>query len=73
MEFKNVTFKAVKSRYENCFCNGCHDTGRVIKLKLPETLYHDHKNLTTLYRNYWLCQKCADKLRTALENPEEEA
>jgi len=69
----NVRFKARNSRYENCFCDGCHANGSVIKLELPRTLYYDGKHLSTQYKGYWLCQKCVDKLKKAMETPEAEA
>lgn len=68
----NVRFKAWSSKAENCFCGGCHALGSVVKLKLPMTLYYDGKRLSTKYRNYWLCQKCLDKLRKAMDDPKEE-
>lgn len=61
-----VEFTSRASVYENCICDGCHHTGYVLKLKIPTTLYHDGKNLTTKYREYWLCRACRDKLVQAL-------
>ena len=68
----NVRFSARNSKAENCFCSGCHAGGSVIKLELPKTLYYDGVHLSTRYYEYWLCQKCADKLKKAMENPKEE-
>ena len=68
----NVRFRARNSKAENCFCSGCHAGGKVIKMLLPETLYYDGKDLSTRYREYWLCQECVEKLKKVLDNPEEE-
>lgn len=69
----DVSFDSILSRAENCFCDACHGTGRVTKLKMPETLYFDGGTLSTKYFNYWLCDKCRTMLAHALDWPEEEA
>ena len=61
-----VNFPAEISAGNNCVCNACHHLGRVVKLKLPETLYRDGKSLTTEYADYWLCLNCREKLVHAL-------
>lgn len=63
---ENVRFTAQVSASIYCCCDGCHRCARVIKLKLPETLYHDHKTLNTKYFPRWFCRDCADKLLAAL-------
>jgi len=61
-----VIFKSKKSEYDNCICSACHGTGRVVKIKLPTTLYHNGETLSTKYSEYWLCDNCKTKLINAL-------
>lgn len=61
-----LEFKAEMSVADNCVCSACRKVGRVIKLELPETRYYDGKNLSTKYRNYWLCIECKEKLSGVL-------
>ena len=68
----DVRFASEMSRAENCFCDACHGTGRVVKLTMPQTLYFDGGTLSTKYHNYWLCAGCRTKLAHALDWPEEE-
>jgi len=67
-----VKFKSKLSSADNCFCTCCHDTGRVTKVRLPETKFHNGRNLTAKYQEYWLCEECRNKLMNALNNPEVE-
>ena len=62
----NVKFPSVISDATNCLCDACHKVGRVIKLELPETKYHNVKRLSTKYMSYWLCFNCREKLTEAL-------
>ena len=66
-ERRTVLFRSTISTYENCLCDGCHGEGRVIKLEIPNTKYHNGKNLTTKVNQYWLCRDCRNKLVRALE------
>lgn len=66
-EFKVVEFKAVASKYADCYCGCCHATGRVVKINMPRTLYHDGRRLTTRYKELWLCDSCREKLVAALK------
>ena len=66
----NVAFPCAKSEYDNCVCDCCHGTGRVLKIQLPTTLYYDGKSLTTKYRHFWICDECREKLITALTKEE---
>ena len=61
-----VKFSSEVSGADNCMCHACHHIGRVVKLKLPLTMYHDGKRLSTTYSNYWLCFNCREKLIDAL-------
>lgn len=70
-EKRAVEFPVKVSTAENCTCSACHGSGRVTKLRLPETLYHDRRNLTTKYSEYWLCKSCRDKLLQALTETKE--
>ncbi len=70
---KDVTFETKMSKQTNCTCDACHDIAKVMKIKLPQTLFHDGKGLSTKYSNYWLCASCRTKLSHALDWPEEEA
>ena len=67
-----VKFYAEKSKDNNCLCTGCHNTGRVIKLSLPETLYREPKydKLVTLYSTYWFCKDCLRKLLYTISDAE---
>lgn len=70
----NVEFPSKISVADNCVCSACHTLGRVVKLELPETLYHNpRKGLSTEYMEYWLCRECRDKLAKALEWGAEDA
>lgn len=71
-EKADVVFKSKMSISENCFCDACHDTGRVMKIKTPITKYYDGENLSTKYDDYWLCAPCRTKLSHALDWPEDE-
>lgn len=61
-----VKFHSEISDASNCICDACHNVGRVIKLELPETKYHNGKRLSTKYTSYWLCFNCREKLTEAL-------
>ena len=63
---KNVRFSAEVSDSVYCCCDACHRCTRVIKLKLPVTLFYDRQTLSTQYHPRWLCCDCADKLLAAL-------
>lgn len=67
-----VQIKSKMSVTDNCFCTACHDTGKVMKVRLPETKYHNGRDLTTKYHEYWLCAPCRTKLVHALDYPEDE-
>ena len=67
----DVVFESTISKHENCLCAACHDTDRVIKVKLPHTLYFDGNGLSTKYNEYWLCARCRTKLAHALDWPRE--
>jgi len=67
----DVVFESTMSEYENCFCTACHDTARVMKVNLPQTLYFDGNSLSTKYNEYWLCARCRTKLAHALDWPRE--
>ena len=69
-ESLEVDFETEMSSFKNCICDACHDTDTVIKIRLPETKYHDGKGLSTKFINYWLCVKCRAKLTRALDFPE---
>ena len=70
MDRLDVTFKAVESRQNNCICDCCHGSGRVLKLRMPRTLYHDGRALTTKYSDLWICNECRIKLMAALSRLE---
>lgn len=70
-EKMNVKFSAHVSEQNNCICDACHDTGTVMKLKLPYTRYHDRKKLSTKHREYWLCSGCRTKLRWVMDWPDD--
>ena len=65
---QGAVFASKISEHDNCLCSACHDTGRVMKVKLPKTLFHDGKKLSTKYSEYWLCDRCKRNLSDALEN-----
>lgn len=65
----NVNFRAKRSEYGNCSCDACFKVDFVTKIALPKTLFYDCKNLTTKYRDYWLCDECAAKLAQAIKEP----
>lgn len=68
----DVKFSAIKSQADNCLCDGCKRSGKVIKITYPNTLYYDGKNLTTKYRHIWLCPDCLRKLQRAIETAKKE-
>lgn len=62
-----VNFPCEVSGATNCLCSACHNLGRVVKLELPKTLYHQRgKGLSTRYTSYWLCFNCREKLMQSL-------
>ena len=64
---KDVNFPCEISSADNCICSACHGLGRVVKLQLPETLYHRMgEGLSTEYTSYWLCLNCRKKLMQSL-------
>jgi len=69
---KEVKFTSKMSKSEYCGCTACHSIDRVMKISLPTTLYHDGGNLSTKYREYWICAKCRAKLSHALDCPIDE-
>lgn len=62
-----VEFNTALGAYDNHICTACHNVGRVLKLKLPATLFYDGKRLATKYYEYWLCSECREKLLHALQ------
>ena len=62
----DVEFTSKNSEYGNCICTACHGSAFVTKIKMPETLFHDGKRLSTRYSDYWLCPTCKNKLIKAL-------
>jgi len=67
MDKLDVTFQGTVSEYENCMCSCCHDSAKVLKLQIPETLYFDGKSLSTKYHGVWVCKSCAQKMIGELE------
>ena len=65
-----VEIKSMMSDTENCYCDACHDIGKVIGIRLPVTRCYDGRNLSTAYQEYWLCAPCRTKLVHALDYPE---
>jgi hypothetical protein len=61
-----VKFPVEISKANNCVCSACHGLGRVVKLKLPETLYNKNGILQTRYTDYWICFNRREKLTGAL-------
>lgn len=62
----DIDFQPQRIERNNCLCYCCHNTGKVLKIKIPSTLFHNGKTLTTKYREMWLCEKCEEKLRNSL-------
>ena len=65
-EKMEVKFTATESKHSNCLCTCCHDTDKVLRLTIPESLYYDGKQLRTKHSQIWVCQKCREKLIDAL-------
>ena len=63
----NVRFRAVRSSFSNCICEGCHKTGTVTMFDVPETKYFNGRTLRTRKIAYWLCDDCLKKLAKAVE------
>ena len=51
-------------------CDACFNCGEVTQIELPETRYWNHRDLSTEYRKYWLCDNCKQKLISALKDGE---
>lgn len=62
----DVTFTASTINKDNCICDCCHGTGRVIQVQIPDTKYFNGRSLSTKYSGLWICKTCADKLVEAL-------
>lgn len=71
METINVVFES-ETATKGCACDACRNIGKVIKLRLPSTRFHNKKSLTTRYYDYWLCPACRNKLIRALDPKEED-
>ena len=69
-ESNKITFEAIMSKSDYCTCDSCHNIGKVIKINLPETKFFDGENLTTIAREYWLCDSCRTVLNYLLNNPD---
>lgn len=61
-----VRFPVEVDNADNCICSACHHIGRVIKLKLPGTIYDKDNMVNTYYVNYWICFNCREKLMKSL-------
>lgn len=73
LDFREVKFTAKRSRQDNCCCDACHRIGRVMKIVMPETKHFNGGELRTIYQQYWFCDGCLEKLKTAVEHPEKES
>lgn len=62
----DMSFKAERLSGENKCCDGCFAIGKVTELKIPVTRYYNHRNLETIYDEYWFCDACKTKLINAL-------
>ena len=71
METINVVFES-ETATKGCACDACRNIGKVIKLRLPSTRFHDRKSLSTRHYDYWLCPACQQKLHNALDWSKEE-
>ena len=72
MDKLDVDFTAFKSNYDNCSCDCCHGLSKVIKLRIPETKYHDGGPLRSKHHNWWMCKECWNKLVKAVEEAQYE-
>lgn len=69
-DVREVYVNALLSAGTNCICDMCHATGRVVKVLMPETKYHNGSTfLHTVYSNLWMCESCRDKLLAAISKP----
>lgn len=66
---KNIFIKADISKETNCTCDMCFCGSRVIKLLLPETKFHNGKDVSTVHHQIWMCESCRDKLVKAISIP----
>jgi ribosomal protein L37AE/L43A len=66
-DFLPVTIRSELRKGNNSHCEFCHRTGRVIKVTLPTTRYHDGRKLSTKYKGVWICESCRDQLRAAID------
>lgn len=64
---EGLEFKSAISTADNCVCNACFGTGRVIKVGMLETHFDNKGVIRTWREDYWLCRECRDKLVKALE------
>lgn len=67
-----VKYKAVRSKFNNCVCNGCFKRSYVTKITYPESCYWDGKNVTTRYGEWWLCDDCIENLSHAVHDAKTE-
>lgn len=61
-EFRDVRFRATRSKHDNCVCDECGRTDKVTKLAIPKT----KRGGPTRYKEYWLCDRCTQKLIDAI-------
>lgn len=66
-----VNFDSRMSESDGCICDACHNVSRVIEVTLPTTKFFDGEKLSTKYEQYWLCEKCHQKLLNVLLDPAE--
>lgn len=46
----------------NAVCDCCHNVGRAMEFKYPDTKYHDGKGLSCKSETIWVCEECAEKM-----------
>ena len=64
-----VTFSACISPWNSCTCDMCGAVNHVIKVRRPKTLYHDGYNLSAVYSEMWMCERCRDRLVSVISIP----
>lgn len=63
-------FKAKMKIGTNCCCECCHGIGKVIVVTMPNTLFHDKRNLSTKYIDWWMCEECFETFKKTLNEAE---
>lgn len=53
-----------------CQCECCHGTGKMARVRIPQTLFRNGKGLTTTSCTWWMCEECFETFKKTLNEAE---